>query len=79
MSIGFRKLSAICAAIVAIVGLGDGTAKAFTSAMQQSEVSQNAPLILEHGGVNNPGELGAHYSHSSHESHASHHSHYSGR
>lgn len=76
MAIGFRKLSAVCAAMVALVGFGSGTAKAFSAAQQKSNVTQNAPLVLEHGAVSGTIELAEHYSHSSH---ASHHSHYSSR
>ncbi len=76
MAIGFRKLSAVCAAMVALVGFGSGNASAFSTAQQQSNVTQNSPLILEHGAVSGTIEIAGHYSHSSH---ASHHSHYSSR
>jgi acyl CoA:acetate/3-ketoacid CoA transferase len=76
MAIGFRKLSTLCAAVIAIVGLGNGAANAFVPVSQQEKVSQDTPLVLEHGSISSTIVLGEHYSH---ESHASHVSHYSSR
>jgi hypothetical protein len=83
MRTGFRKLAAMCAAVVALVGAGSGTARAVITNPPQMNSSESAPLYLEHGSSmlsqDGTGTCSEHYSHSSHVSHESHYSHYSGR
>ena len=79
MRTGLRKLATVCAALVALIGVGSGTAKAV--APQVGHGQEIAPLYLEHGATmfssSSTGTCSDHYSHSSHSSHASHESHYS--
>lgn len=79
MAMKFRQLATMCAAMIAVVGLGDGAKKALASTSEQTTASQNSALVLEHGAINSTDVVAGHYSHSSHESHASHVSHYSSR
>jgi len=70
MRIGFGKIIGALAFMAALVGLGGGTVKAAVpSTPNEKQITENAPLYLEHGALHNGNSSTILADHDSHYSH----------